>query len=113
MMEKLDKVIAALEQCTSIGKGCDGCPYDDGIGQCNTRVVKAALELLKELDGKYRAALEVAAIATEKLPIRCKTCAHYHADTLSCAMFANSGVNWYEEDYCSYGAHMDEEVADA
>ena len=43
----MDKVIAGLECCVDIKKGCKCCPYDDGIGQCNTRVVRDALEWLK------------------------------------------------------------------
>lgn len=65
-MEKLDKVIAALECCTVAG-GCSGCPYYEDKGICVELLIEGALARLKELDGKYRAALEVAAIATEKL----------------------------------------------
>lgn len=48
------------------------------------------------------------AVAAEPV-VRCEKCTHYSADTLSCALMGGCGTNWYGEDYCSYGAHMDEE----
>lgn len=67
-MEKLDKVIATLEKCVIDG-GCIGCEHNDysgGFDKCMTDLMRDALELPKSLDGKYRAAVEMAAIATEK-----------------------------------------------
>lgn len=46
-MEKLDKVIAALDGCTS-GMCRDGCPYD-GDGYCKDRLMRDALEVLRTL----------------------------------------------------------------
>ena len=60
----MDKVIAGLECCVDMKKGCKCCPYDDGIGQCNTRVVRDALEVIRELkirlDGAKHGRLELA-----------------------------------------------------
>lgn len=45
---KRDEVVRALEGCTG-GKGCDGCPYD-GDGHCQDRLMKDALDLLKQTE---------------------------------------------------------------
>lgn len=69
-MEKLDKVIAGLGMCCDDANGCHGCPYE-GSSYCIDLLMVDALELLKELSGKYAAAIEMAAIATERASVRC------------------------------------------
>lgn len=68
-MEKLDKVIAGLEHCTDKDCGCEDCPYYDDA-DCENRVVIDAVALIRELEQKYRAAVEMAAIATERAAAR-------------------------------------------
>lgn len=34
--------------------------------------------------------------------VRCKDCRFYNEDTVSCS-FVPADVNWYGEDFCSYG----------
>ena len=63
-MEKLDKVIAGLECCLDSWDACFKC-YLDNCDGCRDQLNLDALNLLKEMDSKYRAALEAAAIATE------------------------------------------------
>ncbi len=51
-MEKLDKVIAALEQCHRDIKyrDCDVCEYASSGSECERCLMEDALELLKEYD---------------------------------------------------------------
>ena len=123
-MEKLDKVIVALERCGVAGKGCNGCPYDDGIGACNTRVVKDALTVIRDLKSR----LDASKAARLELGRRCAELAEsepvVHAHWVdrpdgaykSCRNCC-SGVPtmqrplaWLRCPVC--GAHMDEEVAE-
>lgn len=44
--------------------------------------------------------------------VRCKDCRHWSNYTLSCDMLLSGGstehVNWYENDFCSYGERREE-----
>lgn len=63
-MEKLEKVIAALECCLDSFDACPRCYLNDYDG-CRDKLNFDALELLKTLEKKYHAAVEMAAAATE------------------------------------------------
>lgn len=43
--------------------------------------------------------------------IRCKDCKHWHKDTVFCGYMpygeASERVNWYADDFCSYGERKD------
>ena len=48
-MEKLDKVIAGLECCADLNRGCNDCPYTDDE-YCEVALMKDALRILKMWD---------------------------------------------------------------
>lgn len=123
-MEKLDKVIRALNCCLSDAE-CDfGCPYwaegEAGEDSACELMKKDALTLLKELNGKYRAAIEMAAIATEKNAVAVEVepvvhahwicdCEPYHI----CSNCRHKFSLFDRVPRCpNCGAHMDEEVAE-
>ena len=43
--------------------------------------------------------------------VRCKDCKHWHKDTVFCGYMpygeASERVNWYADDFCSYGERKD------
>ena len=43
--------------------------------------------------------------------VRCKDCKHWHKDTVFCGYMsygeASERVNWYADDFCSYGEQKD------
>ena len=43
--------------------------------------------------------------------VRCKDCKHWHKDTMFCSYMpygeASERVNWYADDFCSYGERKD------
>ena len=43
--------------------------------------------------------------------VRCKDCKHWHKDTVFCDYMSHGGaserVNWYADDFCSYGERKD------
>lgn len=43
--------------------------------------------------------------------VRCRDCRHWHKDTVSCGYMsygeASERVNWYADDFCSYGERKD------
>ena len=45
--------------------------------------------------------------------VRCRDCKHYHKETLFCDYMpygeAQERVNWYADDFCSYGERKDNE----
>lgn len=63
-MEKLEKVIAALECCLDSFDACPGCYLNDYDG-CRDKLNLDALEVIRGLQAKYAAAVEAAAIAAE------------------------------------------------
>ena len=46
--------------------------------------------------------------------VRCRDCKHWHKETLFCDYMpygeAQERVNWYADDFCSYGERKDSEV---
>ena len=44
--------------------------------------------------------------------VRCRDCKHWHKDTVFCGYMsygeASERVNWYADDFCSYGERKDE-----
>lgn len=63
-MDKLDKVIRALECCLDSWDACADCYLNDCKG-CRDQLNADALEVLRNLKTKYATAVEAAAIATE------------------------------------------------
>ena len=50
--------------------------------------------------------------AADAVPVvRCKDCKHWHKDTVFCEYMsygeASERVNWYADDFCSYGERKD------
>ena len=50
--------------------------------------------------------------AVDAVPVvRCKDCKHWHKDTVFCDYMsygeASERVNWYADDFCSYGERKD------
>ena len=58
-MEKLDKVIAGLVQCSSENYCCPGCPYED-LMECDDRLMEDALELIRILEAERDFAVNLA-----------------------------------------------------
>lgn len=65
-MEKLDKVIAGLEQCENNNLGCVGCPYYE-IGPCKDYLEGDALAVIKDLRTDNQRLREMWAEATKNL----------------------------------------------
>ena len=106
-MEKQADIMSALDRCADLDRRCEGCVYDNAA-YCEVELMKDAVALIRELEQKYRAAVEMAAIATEKLAqgvVRCKDCRFWvrEFDNVGYCNYAGIHLDHADYGFCSYG----------
>ena len=71
------------------------------------KLVFAACEIKQDFADMISDATTVDAVEV----VRCKDCKHWHKDTVFCEYMsygeASERVNWYADDFCSYGELKD------
>ena len=96
-MARLIDADALMRKC-SCKRNCSDCDfYTDGDSWCKGEVFGITIMQMPTID-----AVPV---------VRCKDCKHWHKDTVFCGYMsygeASERVNWYADDFCSYGERKD------
>ena len=89
----------ACRRCDS--PDCKGC----NLKRLETMLKKGKFDLLMNQNLAINASSDVAPV------VRCKDCKYWHKETLFCDYMpygeARERVNWYDDDFCSYGERKD------